>query len=866
MSAVLLVLSLLIHPGPAPAEVAAARHADRVHEHPAQDLLDAGRTAYHTGEHAAAGRFLEQALASDPEPLQRADALHLLGLTRTAQGRHAEAARTLEAALEAAKRAGRAPLRDFLQMALARARDAAGEHAEAAALFDEVRGDAWSPLVVDAARRHALALQSAGHDEAARRAWRAFLRTFPDSVDVHEARVRLAHLDRAAGDVADAVARYRRILREAPRSRAGDEARLALDALAEAGHPEAGPPRGEDRLAELRWLVNERRFAEARPGLEAFLEDAHEGSLRASDFEDLEVEEAEIESLALLARTLRETGETEEALALYGRIEERDEPATSADRIAWMLASLGRHDGAEATLLEHHDGRRGRRYWRDVGELRLAFGRYAEAAGAWREARRSERRRDDYVDRKIAWSDLWSGEHERAMRRLERVERQQRRHRDWARYWQARTLQEAGRTEQALQRFRALAGAEPLTYYGIQAWSRAAEIEGVAPERRPRRPLLPRLIARATGPALAALMDGPSGVATAPPAPAARTPTLRWEDRVRLPRWEDAPRPAPRAERLAALRDLAEGWGRAAPEADRALALERLGFTERAVDELRVIDTDYRVYRWKGARGLVGRGRSDMLDNRRHKKIRGGADIDHLGRRGWRSARRFGRAAKDGDFLRALRRAQRALADPWALRRAVLETGGPGSPSEAHGSRRWEATYPLAWPRPMATYSSLHRVPAYLLYGVMTVESTFHAHAVSVSHAYGALQMIPRTGRRVAEELGFEEFTPEVLLRPEVSIYMGSYYLGRLLDRFRGQEPLAAAAYNAGPHRVAAWLDAHPDRPMDVFIEEIPFRQARGYARKVLRYTARYRRTYHGEPHMYVSNDLDPRHGATPTY
>ena len=53
---------------------------------------------------------------------------------------------------------------------------------------------------------------------------------------------------------------------------------------------------------------------------------------------------------------------------------------------------------------------------------------------------------------------------------------------------------------------------------------------------------------------------------------------------------------------------------------------------------------------------------------------------------------------------------------------------------------------------------------------------------------------------------------------------------------------------------------------MDVFIEEIPFRQARRYTRKVLMHTARYRRVYHGEEGMYVSNRLDGAHGPTPNY
>ena len=148
----------------------------------------------------------------------------------------------------------------------------------------------------------------------------------------------------------------------------------------------------------------------------------------------------------------------------------------------------------------------------------------------------------------------------------------------------------------------------------------------------------------------------------------------------------------------------------------------------------------------------------------------------------------------------------------------------------------------------------------------MSVESTFHPHPVSIANAYGLLQVIPRTGRRLASELNYTEFSPELLLKPEVSVYFGSYYLGKLLEKFRGQELLAAAAYNAGPHRIESWIRANPNRPMDLFVENIPYREARGYARSVLERIAHYRRLYHGETHIYASNHLNPDCLAHPNY
>ena len=126
--------------------------------------------------------------------------------------------------------------------------------------------------------------------------------------------------------------------------------------------------------------------------------------------------------------------------------------------------------------------------------------------------------------------------------------------------------------------------------------------------------------------------------------------------------------------------------------------------------------------------------------------------------------------------------------------------------------------------------------------------------------------MIPRTGRRVSEEMGMPSFSPEQLLEIPTGVPMGAWYMGQLLDRFDHQELLAAAAYNAGPHRVAMWLDNNSERPLDVFVEEIPFRQARGYAKTVLRHTAHIRHVYHGETDLYVPNHLLAAVSDKPNY
>ena len=58
-------------------------------------------------------------------------------------------------------------------------------------------------------------------------------------------------------------------------------------------------------------------------------------------------------------------------------------------------------------------------------------------------------------------------------------------------------------------------------------------------------------------------------------------------------------------------------------------------------------------------------------------------------------------------------------------------------------------------------------------------------------------------------------------------------------DELGNSTILATAAYNAGPHRVKRWL---PNRtlPGDIWVELVPFKETRGYLRRVLAYTAIY--------------------------
>ena len=60
---------------------------------------------------------------------------------------------------------------------------------------------------------------------------------------------------------------------------------------------------------------------------------------------------------------------------------------------------------------------------------------------------------------------------------------------------------------------------------------------------------------------------------------------------------------------------------------------------------------------------------------------------------------------------------------------------------------------------------------------------------------------MPTTGKQLAKKVGLKSVTVQQLQDPNMNIRLGAVYLGELLKRYQGRQPLAVAAYNAGRAR-----------------------------------------------------------------
>ncbi len=151
----------------------------------------------------------------------------------------------------------------------------------------------------------------------------------------------------------------------------------------------------------------------------------------------------------------------------------------------------------------------------------------------------------------------------------------------------------------------------------------------------------------------------------------------------------------------------------------------------------------------------------------------------------------------------------------------------------------WDCIYPTPYADAVRIAEGEHEIEHGLVHAVMRQESAFAPQVRSPANAIGLMQLIPSTAASAAKELGWEDKNIDLRI-PAKNIELGAFYLGKLIGKFDGHAPLAAAGYNAGPGAVARWLHAAGDLPLDVFVAYVPYTETRNYVRRVMGNWARY--------------------------
>src|SRR5215207_5379364 len=143
-----------------------------------------------------------------------------------------------------------------------------------------------------------------------------------------------------------------------------------------------------------------------------------------------------------------------------------------------------------------------------------------------------------------------------------------------------------------------------------------------------------------------------------------------------------------------------------------------------------------------------------------------------------------------------------------------------------------EQRYPMPFRETVTAKSAeIGLDPAYV-YGLIRQESRFIMDARSGVGASGLMQLMPATAKWTAKKIGLP-YSPALIADRDTNLRLGNAYLKLVLDDVGGSQPMAAAAYNAGPGRPRKWREG-PVLDAAVWVENIPFPETRDYVKKVL--------------------------------
>jgi soluble lytic murein transglycosylase len=144
--------------------------------------------------------------------------------------------------------------------------------------------------------------------------------------------------------------------------------------------------------------------------------------------------------------------------------------------------------------------------------------------------------------------------------------------------------------------------------------------------------------------------------------------------------------------------------------------------------------------------------------------------------------------------------------------------------------------YPLKYAATIREVSEENGLEPAFVAGVIYTESRFRPVAQSHREAYGLMQLLPESARFIQRKSGIEGDYRD----PKVNIRLGTWFLGYLNERYKGEERLMLAAYNSGEGNVDAWVS---DEGFDV-AKDIPYKETREYVDRALEAQKTYQELY----------------------
>jgi soluble lytic murein transglycosylase len=146
--------------------------------------------------------------------------------------------------------------------------------------------------------------------------------------------------------------------------------------------------------------------------------------------------------------------------------------------------------------------------------------------------------------------------------------------------------------------------------------------------------------------------------------------------------------------------------------------------------------------------------------------------------------------------------------------------------------------YPMPFRRDIVEAATNAGVDPAFVFGLIRQETRFMGNMRSPVGANGLMQLMPATAKWAARKGGIP-YRADLITDPQTNLRIGSFYLKLVLDSLGGSDPMAAAAYNAGPARPRRWRGGMMLAP-EVWTENVPFYETRDYVKKVMTNAAIY--------------------------
>lgn len=173
---------------------------------------------------------------------------------------------------------------------------------------------------------------------------------------------------------------------------------------------------------------------------------------------------------------------------------------------------------------------------------------------------------------------------------------------------------------------------------------------------------------------------------------------------------------------------------------------------------------------------------------------------------------------------------------------ASLLTPQQDLPYQAYAA--WILAYPMPWHDIVTKAAAPGSDLFYTTYAIMREESYYNPKAESWANARGLMQVMLPTAQSTAAEIGMKKPVAADLFDPQTAIPIGSAYIAKLMKILVPHPMFVLPGYNAGQGNVGKWMKKYADIDVDLYVEKIPFKEARHYAKRVGTTLWRYRWLY----------------------